>query len=201
MHREIGLIKGARGSVVGAAYNSEGPGPIRPGASFEDAVLSQIQLQIPLVLVQLDEADYKGGSCLTTMPRVVPIYPEKSRFTLNGVDYEREMLPLKLSLADTIHSAQGTSVDEHNMVPPYGRHDDFTRGLTYVALSRNKMLKGLYLIEHQMTTQMFTKWAHQIEPINAEYKRLRALPHWSITLAAAAPSTADDTAAPCIGAD
>ena len=98
------------------------PGPIQSGASFEDAVASQIQLQIPLVLVQLDKADNKGGSCLTYMPRVVPIYTEKTRFTLNGVDYEREMLPLKLSLADTIHSAQGTSADEHVMVPPYGQH-------------------------------------------------------------------------------
>ena len=110
MHREIGLIKGARGTVIRAAYNSEGPGPIKPGASFEDAVASQIQLQIPLLLVQLDEADYKGGSCSGYMPHVVPIYAEKTCFTLNGVDYEREMLPLKLSLADTIHSAQGASV-------------------------------------------------------------------------------------------
>ena len=195
MYREIGLIKGARGTVIRAAYNSEGPGPIKPGASLEEAVTSQIQLQIPLVLVQLDEADYKGGSCLSYMPRVVPIYAEKTRFTLNGVDYEREMLPLKLSLADTIHSPQGASVQEHVFVPPYGTHDDFTRGLTYVALSRAKMLSGLYLVEHNMTTQMFTKWAHQIEPINAEYTRLRALPHWSHTLASAAQSEADDTLA------
>lgn len=198
MHREIGLIKGARGTVIRAAFNSEGAGPIKPGASFEDAVASQIQLQIPLVLVQLDKADYKGGSCLTEMPRVVPIYSEKSRFTLDGVDYEREMLPLKLSLADTVHSAQGTSVDEHVMAPPCGQHDDFTRGLTYVALSRVRMLSGLYLLEQEMTTQMFTKWARQIEPINAEYTRLRALPHWSLALTAAAQacSEAEDAATP-----
>ena len=198
MHREIGLIKGARGTVIRAAFNSEGAGPIKPGASFEDAVASQIQLQIPLVLVQLDKADYKGGSCLTEMPRVVPIYAEKSRFTLGGVDYEREMLPLKLSLADTVHSAQGTSVDEHVMAPPCGQHDDFTRGLTYVALSRVRMLSGLYLLEQEMTTQTFTKWARQIEPINAEYTRLRALPHWSLALTAAAQacSEAEDAATP-----
>ena len=125
--------------------------------------------------------------------------PKKTRFSLGGADYEREMLPLKLSLADTVHSAQGkTSVDEHVMVPPYGQQDDFTRGLTYVALSRVRILSGLYLLEQKMTPQMFTKWARQIELINAEYTRLRALPHWSQILAAAARarSEAEDVAVP-----
>ena len=83
MHREIGLIKGARGIVIRASYNSEGAGPIKPGASFQVAVGSQIPLQIPLVLVELDRADYKGGSCL---PRNATrcSYAEKSRFTLGG---------------------------------------------------------------------------------------------------------------------
>ena len=87
------------------------------------------------------------------------------------------------------------------MVPPYGQRGDFTRGLTflqYVALSRVKMLAGLYLVKHKMTPQMFTKWAHQIEPINAEYTRLRALPHWSHTLASAAQSEKNDTLVACI---
>ena len=55
------------------------------------------------VLVQFDEGDYNGESCLDDVPRVVPIYAEKHRFTFNGVEYEREMLPLTLSLADTVH--------------------------------------------------------------------------------------------------
>ena len=173
-------------------------GPIYSGVGFEDAVASQQQLQIPLVLVQFDEGDYNGESCLDDVPRVVPIYAEKHRFTFNGVEYEREMLPLKLPLADAVHSAQGTSADGHVVAPPYGQHGDFTRGLTYVALSRIRMLSGLYLLEQKMTTPMFTKWARQIEPINAEYTRLRALPHWSLTLAAAARarSDAEDAAAP-----
>jgi len=158
-------------------------GPIYSGAGFEDAVASQQQLQIPLVLVQFDEGDYNGESCLDDVPRVVPIYAEKHRFTFNGVEYEREMLPLKLSLADTVHSAQGSSVKEHVMVPPIGRYDDFARGLIYVALSRVTKLSGLYLIGHNLTTQMFTKWAHQIKAINAEYARLRALPHWRSIIA------------------
>ena len=121
--------------------------------------------QIPLVLVQIDEGDYNGESCLDYVPRVVPIYAEKYRFTFNGVEYEREMLPLKLSLADTVHSAQGSSsVKEHVMVPPIGRYDDFTRGLIYVALSRVTKLSGLYLIGHNLTTQMVTKWAPKSRP-------------------------------------
>ena len=63
---------------------------------------------------------------------------------------------------------------------------------------RVKMLSGLYLLEQDMTTQMFTKWACQIKPINAEYTRLRALPHWSLALTAAAQacSEAEDAATP-----
>ena len=87
------------------------------------------------------------------------------------------------------------------MVPPYGQHDDFARGLTYVALSRVKMLSGLDQVEHKITTQMFTKWARQIEPITFEYTRLRALPHWILTLAAAAPSEVGDTRAACSDAN
>ena len=185
MHKALNLIKGARGTVISAVYDSDSRtyGPIYPGAGFEDAVASQQQLQIPLVLVQFDEGDYNGESCLHDVPRVVPIYAEKHRFTFNGVEYEREMLPLKLSLADTVHSAQGSSVKEHVMVPPIGRYDDFARGLIYVALSRVTKLSGLYLIGHNLTTQMFTKWAHQIKAINAEYARLRALPHWRSIIA------------------
>ena len=112
MHKALNLIKETRGTVISAVSDSDSRtfGPIYPGAGFEDAVASQQQLQIPLVLVQIDEGGYNGESCLDDMPRVVPIYAKKYRFRFNGVEYEREMLPLKLSLADTVHSAQGSSV-------------------------------------------------------------------------------------------
>ena len=105
------------------------------------------------------------------------------RSTFNAVEYEREMLPLKLSLADTLHFAQGSSLKQNVIVPPTGRYDDFARAMIYVALSLVTKLSGLYLFGHNLTTQIFKKWAHQIKAINAEYDRLRALPHWRSIIA------------------
>ena len=128
------------------------------------------------------------------MPRLVPISALTSRFTLNGYDYEREMLPLEVSLADTIHCAQGCTALEHVMSAPGSTYANFTRGLMYVALSRSTSLKALFLIHHAITAEMFTKWAAETAEIDAEYSRLRALPHWR-TAAGSAADAADFGAA------
>jgi hypothetical protein len=101
-----------------------------------------------------------------------------SRFMMNGRDYEREMLPLEVPLADTIHTAQGCTAFEHVMSAPGSKYANFARGLMYVALSRSTNLMSLFLIHHKITAEMFTKWAAETAQIDAEYTRLRALPHW-----------------------
>jgi hypothetical protein len=183
--KAAGLIRGARGRIIRFLYsNNANYGPAHPGASFEEAVTSTHQLQVPVVLVQFDAADYTGKSCLDdpdkeNIPRVVPIYPTKCTIEVNGFKYEREMLPIECCMADTVHSLQGTTVEEAVIVPPGGRNDDFTRGLLYVALSRVKTLQGLYLIIHHINAKMFTKWRKQIDQIEKELIRLRKLPKWS----------------------
>ena len=66
MHKALNFIKGTRGTVISAVYDSDSRtyGPIYPGAGFEDAVASQQQIQIPLVLVQIDEGGLKRGELL-----------------------------------------------------------------------------------------------------------------------------------------
>lgn len=83
------------------------------------------------------------------------------------------MVPLEAALATTVHTAQGTTVEAHVMVPPV---TDFAHGLLYVALSRCKTLAGLFLVKHRVTAKMFTNWRKEID-IVAEYNRLCALPH------------------------
>jgi hypothetical protein len=177
--KDIGLIKGARGTIIQILYSQRpAEGPALPSASFEQAVSSERQLQVPLVLVQFDATDYIGGSFSLDIPRLVPIAAMTSRFTMHGRDYEREMLPLEVSLADTIHTAQGCTAFEHVMSAPGSKYANFARGLMYVALSRSTNLMSLFLIHHKITAEMFTKWAAETAQIDAEYTRLRALPHW-----------------------
>ena len=87
MHKALNRIKGTRGTVISAVCDSDSRtyGPIYPGAGFEDAVASQQQLQIPLVLVQIDEGDYNGEICLDDVPRVVPIYAENIALRSTGL--------------------------------------------------------------------------------------------------------------------
>jgi hypothetical protein len=53
--KAAGLIRGARGRIIRFLYsNNANYGPAHPGASFEEAVTSTHQLQVPVVLVQFD---------------------------------------------------------------------------------------------------------------------------------------------------
>jgi len=174
-----GLVPGATGTVVGFVYSSDASfGLALPGADFNTAVISDEQLQLPLVLVQFDAKYYSGNSCHPTLPRVVPIYPKTSSVEYNGEKYVREQLPLEAANASTVHQAQGTSAEQHVMCPPGARYADFTRALFYVAISRCTTLAGLFLILFKATSSMFTKHRKEVAEIEAEYVRLRQLPKW-----------------------
>jgi len=174
------LVPGTMGTIVGFVYTSDvqACGPPLPGASFEEAVTSPEQPQIPLVLFQADAKFYRGESCLPHLPRVVPLYPTTSYVYLHGVKYIREQLPMSPAMASTVHQAQGTTAEVHVMVPPGGTYHNFARGLFYSALSRGTTLAGLMPLKYRITAAMFTKFKSSIAAIDAEYVRLRALANW-----------------------
>lgn len=165
---DIGLVNGATGTVVGFRYDEADRKTANPGASVEDIAATFHNPAIPTVLVQFDAVWYghkiastgkkKDGKSYGdwTLPRVVPITAttdeEKMfRFQLNGVSYTRTMLPLTLSTATTVHTAQGLTCSQHVMQPAGDRPApangrNFTRGLLYVQLSRVETAGGLFLL-------------------------------------------------------
>ncbi len=174
-----GLVPGAIGTVVGFCYCSEiDKGPILPGADMDEVLREDNQPQIPLVLVQFDSNYYNGDSCVSTHERVVPVYSSSCRVSINGLKYSREQIPLTLATSGTVHASQGVDAEQHFLSPPAGRHDNFARGLFYVALSRCKTLSGTIILHHPVTASMFTKFKAQVQEIEDECNRLRQLPSW-----------------------
>jgi hypothetical protein len=99
--------------------------------------------------------------------------------TYLGIKYQRNMIPLEVATASTVHAAQGSTVSAHVMIPPGGQYADFSPALLHVALSRVTSILGLFLIRYRITTAMFTKWLSFTAEITREYDRLRAVPKWS----------------------
>lgn len=60
------------------------------------------------VIVQFD----KDSSCLSDIPRRVPISPLINSSDTLGSFFERQQLPLKLSWKITIHKSQGLTLDQ-----------------------------------------------------------------------------------------
>ncbi|RYC77057.1 hypothetical protein BFJ63_vAg20068, partial [Fusarium oxysporum f. sp. narcissi] len=87
---------------------------------------------------------YPGPSYLPTDDgrEVVPILPVKRDFFLGQSACTRKQFPLMASYAITVHKSQSITVDK--MVTDLSERD-FQTGLSYVAVSRVKMLDGLMI--------------------------------------------------------
>ena len=125
-----GLVNGAFGTVrdiVWPAYTTN-PRDYPPTA----------------LLIQFDQytgppfLQYDDGS------EVVPILRSCREFYLNGVQCSRTQFPITIAYAMTVHKAQGLTVTE--AVLDICRRD-FSAGLTYVAVSRVRSLKGVLFEE------------------------------------------------------
>ena len=106
---------------------------------------------------------------------IVPIAAEEHVFEYRGIKFKREQLPLAVAAANTVHVAQGVTVDEHVMHPAItsgGGQYGHTRSLLYVALSRVKRLLGLTLLS-PLHARHFTKFKHEIQDIIDEYDSRR----------------------------
>ncbi|KAJ3453143.1 hypothetical protein MRS44_018798 [Fusarium solani] len=122
-----GLCNGAQGTVYDIGW--------APGADTHRDPPS-------VIMMVMDK--YTGPSYLTTEDgrEVVPILPVKRDFFLGTSACTRKQFPLMASYAITVHKSQSITVDK--MVTDLSERD-FQTGLSYVAVSRVKMLDGLMI--------------------------------------------------------
>ncbi|KAK7592094.1 hypothetical protein V3481_006721 [Fusarium oxysporum f. sp. vasinfectum] len=122
-----GLVNGAQGIVYDIGW--------APGADTH---------RDPPCVIMMVIDKYTGPSYLTTDDRreVVPILPVKRDFFLGTSACTRKQFPLTVSYAITVHKSQSITVDK--MVTDLSERD-FQTGLSYVAVSRVKMLEGLMI--------------------------------------------------------
>ena len=126
---ERGLVNGTMGTVYDIVWSC--------GADW--------QAEPPLaVLVAFDNYDGPAIECSETDGKIVPIFRSRREFFRGGTTLARTQFPLTVSYAVTVHKAQGMTVDRAvlNLAVP-----DFALGLSYVALSRVKTLRGVMFEE------------------------------------------------------
>jgi UvrD-like helicase C-terminal domain len=108
--------------------------------------------QIPFVdlpaVVMVSMAGYKGPTLWHTPDGtpIVPIVPFTVRwFNKAGKSCSRTQFPLNIAYAITIHKSQGMTLDK--VVIDLDDHD-FTRGLSFVAISRTRAITDIAFRSH-----------------------------------------------------
>jgi len=178
LHKILPLCVGARVMLTDNSWTERGlvNGALGTVRSFHWAEGENIETAIPTILVAFDNYDgpvlFENTVEGDQYYRVVPIASVKREFTLANVACTRTQLPLTVAWAITIHKAQGITKDK---IVTNVAEKDHVVGLTYVAVSRVKTLKGL-LFEEPFDYNRF-----QMAPSKTETMRLadyaRRLPH------------------------
>ena len=95
---------------------------------------------LPYLLQSLLGDTFADPSFCLDLPKSVPIIPETNESYLHELSHEKQQLPLKLSLAITIHKSQGLTINKTWI--DLGKYEKLT-GLTCVGLSRIRKLDDL----------------------------------------------------------
>lgn len=100
--------------------------------------------QLSHVLVQFDhDNSLPSITPAQVEPTCIPIYFIEHKYIYKGLSIIRQMLPLILSWASTIHKVQGVTVEACSL--DVGS-SVFQSGMAYVGLSRVTSLNGLHLL-------------------------------------------------------
>jgi hypothetical protein len=182
----VGTYNGASGTLVALEYETN----ITDQAlrlTYDQVLRGDPVPPIPIALVRFDSMDHKNPddphahTCDENLGgNVVPVFPEDHTIVVEHKRFVRRQLPLVQARANTIHKAQGRSVD--NLV--YAPQRPFGPGQAYVALSRVTNLQGMYVIENDSNAELplvdvneslFTAFNDQLNAVDREMIRLRGL--------------------------
>ncbi|MCP4344381.1 MAG: hypothetical protein GY795_02520, partial [Desulfobacterales bacterium] len=120
--------------------------PVAVFVEFDDMKNAGVGQRYKATLRSKLRSYYDKSKCLDNW---IPIIPTQQKFYAKGKKYEiqRTQVPLCLCFAATVHKMQGASVDELVVTFKGQPPQLLTYGLAYVALSRVRSLKGLYLLD------------------------------------------------------
>lgn len=119
---EIGLVNGSMGSIEDFSWDYGRPTDQLPS----------------VILIRFDS--YTGPSFPDCPVGTIPVFPQTRQFDYKGIVCSRTQFPLRLGYAITVHKSQGLTLLRAVMNLNQREH---CLGLSYVAVSRVKALKGL----------------------------------------------------------
>ena len=133
-----GLTNGSIGTVHGFLFN--------PQETYANKSLP--------VAVCVNFDGYRGPAWHPDYPRVVPIPPITAKW-MKGIHFQsRTQVPLSLAHATTIHKSQGWTLDK---VKVDIGNKEICRGISFVAFSRARSLRGLMVYPLKSTGITFSR--------------------------------------------
>jgi ATP-dependent exoDNAse (exonuclease V) alpha subunit len=162
----VGIYNGARGTVVGFAFQGYAPSITIPMHAIFHTMEPR---EIPTVFVKMDNPI--GYTIQQGSQDIIPFVAICRQEDKYNKKYHRWQLPLEPAFACTTHKMQGATAKYGAVIDP-SEKTPFSRGLDYVASSRPTELNKLTLLG-PLTARQFTAFPGQQNEIRLEYDRLR----------------------------
>jgi hypothetical protein len=201
---QVGIYNGALGTIHSFGFMNTSAVQrelLDPHGAAPEIAISQ-KNEKPIIFVQMDNmaidpnraAKYKTDcdgytedgkqhdkdllqySCSDDTPRLIPftILQSESCVKVRGGKYHRHQYPLLPAHATSVHKSQGITASNGSVID-ISSTDFKALGMAYVALSRNKVVEDLHLLQKLTPSQFLINNKYKIA-IELEYARLKSIP-------------------------